>query len=96
MEGLGGAARAHFNNASGAFGPLTGSGTYTGGWHTFAVDWEPGSVTYYYDGANIGSFTSGITAQPEYLVLNLAISSTLSPLSVPATMLVDYVRVWQH
>jgi hypothetical protein len=32
-----------------------------------------------------------------YLVLNLAISTMLSsPVVVPATMLVDYVRVWQH
>ena len=32
-----------------------------------------------------------------YLVLNLAISTTLSsPVVAPATMLVDYVRVWQH
>jgi beta-glucanase (GH16 family) len=74
-----------------------GSGTFTGGWHTFAADWEPGSITFYYDGVLIGNETSGITAAPMYLVLNLSVSSGLgSSIVVPATMKVDYVRVWQH
>jgi hypothetical protein len=30
------------------------------------------------------------------LILNLALYSSFSPDSVPATMRVDYVRVWQH
>ena len=97
LEGIGGDAVAHFANSEGAEGPVTGSGSFTGGWHIFGADWEPGSVTYYYDGTNIGSFTSGITGEPMYLVLDLAVSSTISPpISVPVTMLVDYVRVWQH
>ena len=100
VEGLSnGLAQAHFHyqNASGAAaqdGPLTGSGSYTGGWHTFGADWEPGSVTYYYDGVKIGSFTTGITASPMYLILDLAVSAGEGVPS--ATMHVDYVRVWQH
>jgi beta-glucanase (GH16 family) len=94
VEGLGGIAQAHFHNASGALGPLTGRGTFTGGWHTFAADWEPGSVTYFYDGVKLGSFTSGITSAPMYLILDMAVSG--SSVFTPATMKVDYVRVWQH
>jgi beta-glucanase (GH16 family) len=97
LEGIGGDAVAHFCNSAGCVGPLTGTGTFTGGWHTFADDWEPGSVTYYYDGTEIWSDTSGITSAPMYLVLDLAVSSTISPpISVPVTMQVAYVRVWQH
>ncbi len=70
---------------------------YAGGWHTFAADWAPGSVTYYYDGIRLWRDVSGITSAPMYLILDLAVSSTVTPpATVPATMRVDYVRVWKH
>jgi len=71
----------------------------TAGWHTYAADWEPGVITWYYDGqpvyrltnADLGGYS--ITAAPQYLILNLGMQ--YSPATVPATMRVDYVRVWQ-
>jgi beta-glucanase (GH16 family) len=96
LEGLGGSAEAHLISSLGAQGPLTGGGTYAGGWHTFAADWEPGAITYYYDGVSIGSFTTEIPSTPMFLLLDLDVSTTLSPPAAPASMLVDYVRVWQH
>ncbi len=93
MEGLDGLAQAHFHFSGGSLGPLTGPATYTAGWHTFGADWEPGVVTFYYDGVSIGSFTTGITSAPMYLILNLATSNNVV---TPANMKVDYVRVWQH
>jgi len=100
-EGLGGGGCAHFNGPDnpigvGAGGPTqTGcpDGTYAGGWHVFGADWEPGIVTYYYDGADIGSVTSGITSAPMFLILSYASGD---PYQAPATMTVDYMRVWQH
>jgi hypothetical protein len=110
VEGLGGQACAHWHGPTGngeAFAPGGGtgcaSGTFTGGWHTFGADWEPGIVTWYYDGRDIGCVESSgtacgganstITAAPMYLILGLgAGSSTIAP----ATQRVDYVRVWQH
>jgi beta-glucanase (GH16 family) len=78
-------------------GPTSAPGTFSGGWHTFAVDWEPGSVTYYYDGVQVAQYTTGITSAPMYILLALQISTIISPpVVVPATLLVDYVRVWQH
>ncbi len=94
-EGLGGTVQGHFHFAGGTDGPIVGPGNYTGGWHTFAADWEPGSITYYYDGIKIGTFTSGITSAPMYLILDLALSNGPSVVA-PATMKVAYVRVWQH
>jgi len=96
LEGMGGSAEAHLISSAGAQGPLIGGGTYAGGWHTFAVNWEPGSVTYYYDGVSIGDFTSHVPSTPMFLILNLEVSTILSPPAAPASMLVDYVRVWQH
>ena len=95
LEGLRGKACAHFHNPAGGPGTCA-SGTFTGGWHTFAADWEPGSLTFYYDGTEIWQDTTGITSAPMYLILNLALDSSMTPDVAPATMRVDYVKVWQH
>jgi beta-glucanase (GH16 family) len=94
MEGLAGRACVHFHNTEGGPGKCSNA-TFTGGWHTFAADWEPGSLTFYYDGTALWQDTSGITSAPMYLILNLAVDSSMSP-AVGATMQVGYVRVWQH
>lgn len=87
----------HYAGCPGSCGPggsVNVSGA-TSGWHTYAADWEPGSITWYYDGVKVWQFTdSGVTSQPMYLILNLALNSNSA--AVPATMRVDYARVWQH
>jgi beta-glucanase (GH16 family) len=95
LEGLGGQACVHFHNPAGGPGTCL-SGDFAGGWHTFAADWEPGSIAYFYDGTEIWQDTSGITSAPMDLIINLALYSSFSPDSAPATMRVDYIRVWQH
>ena len=50
-------------------------GNYTGGFHTFAVDWERGSITWYYDGHQVWKDTSGIAGAPMYLILGLGVGS---------------------
>ena len=64
-----------------------------GGWHTFGVDWQPGRLTFYYDGRRVGTHTRGVTGSPHFLILNHGISGTR--VKVPATLKVDYVRVWK-
>jgi beta-glucanase (GH16 family) len=96
LEGLSGLACWHFQSSSGNPGDCA-SGIWTGGWHTFAADWEPGSITYYYDGVPVGQVTSDVTSAPMFLILNLAVSNPYGGQTVvPATMKVAYVRVWQH
>jgi hypothetical protein len=96
LEGLGGDACWHFHDPAGGPGACE-TAPFTGAWHTFGADWEPGTVTYYYDGIPVGTLTSGITAAPMYIILNLAADNTYGgPQQAPATMRVDYVRVWQH
>jgi beta-glucanase (GH16 family) len=94
MEGLTGDACYHFHSTAGGPGGCA-SGNYTG-WHTYGADWEPGSVTYYYDGVKVGQITTGITSVPQYLILNNAVGGYGGAIMAPATMKVDYVKVWQH
>ena len=93
MEGLGGYAAYHFHSPSGGPGADV-SGNYTG-WHTYAADWQPGMVTYYYDGHEVGQITTGITSSPMFLILNDAVGGQGGQVTTPSTMQVDYVRVWQ-
>lgn len=92
MEGLGGKACFHFHSPAGGPGNCA-SGQYTGGLHYFASDWEPGSVTYYYDDVKVGEITEGITSAPQYIIINNTTSS--SNALAPATVIVAHVRVWQ-
>lgn len=94
----------HYPNGSGGDGD-TGA-TWTGpnfsdGWHTYAVDWEPGSLTWYVDGVARRQYTNtNVVAQPMYLLANLAVGgnwpgspNTATPF--PNSLQIDYIRVWQ-
>jgi len=99
LEGLGGQACYHYHgpedNGAGYGGCSTQA--YTGGWHTFAVNWEPGSVSFYYDGIKQWTDTTEIASAPQYLILDLAVDPSIGGANqIPATMQVDYVRVWQR
>jgi chitodextrinase len=90
MEVLGGQLCWHFHYSGGAPGSCP-SVPEIGGWHTFGADWEPGVITFYYDGVRVGQITSGVTSAPMKLCVNFGLSSNIV---VPANTLVDYVRVW--
>jgi beta-glucanase (GH16 family) len=68
------------------------------GWHTYAVDWRPGSITWLLDGKSRFRFTGSVPHQPMYLLMNLAVSRTPPPdrFTPPSASLdVSSVRVWQ-
>jgi beta-glucanase (GH16 family) len=68
------------------------------GWHTYAVDWRPGSITWLLDGKPRFRFTGSVPDQPMYVLMNLAVSKTPPPdRSTPpsASLDVSSVRVWQ-
>jgi beta-glucanase (GH16 family) len=99
VEGLGGEACFHYHDPSGdPFGGCLGG--WDGGWATFGVDWEPGNVSWYYNGNFVGNVTSAqanITGDPMYLIANLAVDNSQGgPASAPASLRIDYIRVWQH
>jgi beta-glucanase (GH16 family) len=71
-------------------------GSYAG-WHTYGADWEPGRVTYYYDGAKVGEEPTNGNSTPQFLIMGMQPPGAHGgPLVVPDTMTVDYVRVWRH
>ncbi len=88
---------------------LPGGASFADDYHLYAVDWSPGKVDYYVDNALYATYTpsslpSGAWVvdhnQPFFLLLNLAVggrgsvSPPLGSSAFPATLLVDYVRVY--
>ncbi len=74
----------------------------TTSFHTYAVDWEPNTITWYFDGTKIFSeATPADMHQPMYMIANLAIGGQGSwpgpPTSAsefPAKMQIDYIRAY--
>lgn len=72
----------------------------TKGFHTYGVDWEKGSITWYLDGKQVFHTSTNVINEPMYLMLNVAVGGNWpgapnSSTPFPATMQVDYVKVWQ-
>jgi beta-glucanase (GH16 family) len=95
VEGLHGQACWHFHSPGQAPGGCD-SAPLSGGWHTFGADWEPGSVTYYYDGQAVGTISTGVTGAPMYLILSIGGNRLFGGPIHRASLRVAYVRVWQH
>jgi beta-glucanase (GH16 family) len=98
MEGLGGTVCFHWHSPGYAPGGDLGGcdHAFTPGWHTVEADWRPGSVTWYYDGMEVGRATKGVTSAPMYIVLANTVSGKSPALATPGVaMKVAYVRVWQ-
>lgn len=72
---------------------------YSQDWHTFAIDWRPGSLTFYVDGERQGEATDGVPDEPMYVIANLAVGGEWPgppgpETELPATFSVDYIRIW--
>jgi beta-glucanase (GH16 family) len=68
------------------------------GWHDYAIDWRPGSITWFVDGRARFSVHGHVPSQPMYLVMDLAVSGSQRPdrsTPFPSSFDVSYVRVWQ-
>ena len=70
-------------------------------WHTYAVDWEPSTISFYVDGVMTNSYStpSGMNV-PMYMLINLAVGGTWpgSPngmTTFPSSMYVKWVHVWK-
>ncbi|OIJ24034.1 hydrolase [Nocardioides luteus] len=101
----------HGPGYSGANG-ITGQYMHPQGWsfadtfHTFAVDWQPGSITWSVDGVAYQTFTTANTGanpwvfdQPFFFILNVAVGGNWpgnpdGTTQFPQRMVVDYVRVY--
>lgn len=84
------------------------TGTTADGFHNYAVEWEPGSITWFVDGVKTYQRTLSTTSWIDqafvkdfYLRLNMAVGGSWpgSPdadTAFPARYQVDYVRVYQR
>ena len=82
--------------------------TFADDFHTFAVEWDSTRVAFFVDGTQhyiiqrdeVQRHGNWVFGQPFFIILNLAVGGTFdgdprSDKILPATMLVDYVRVYQ-
>ena len=84
------------------------SGTFADDFHTFAVEWDADRVQFFVDGAlhyvvqrsDVQRYGNYVFDQGFFMILNLAVGGTFdgdpkSDAILPATVLVDYVRVYR-
>ena len=71
---------------------------YAAGFHTFALDWEKGSLTWYVDGVPELTVDQHVPDVPMEALLTLAVGFPDAPAASldSAVMKVDWVRIWQH
>jgi beta-glucanase (GH16 family) len=97
LEGMFGTACFHFHSLHFApHGPGGCDPSIRPGWHTFASDWQPGSVAYYYDGEEVGQVTEGVTAAPMFIIIDNTVWKNTPKLTRFDAMRVAYVRVWKR
>lgn len=74
---------------------------YSQDFHTYAVKWEPGKITWYIDGERKNEVVDGnVSWEDMYLLVNLAVGGWWpgdpdGSTQFPATMVVDYIRAYQ-
>jgi beta-glucanase (GH16 family) len=92
-----------YHSAGNADQSIIRRANWTAGWHTFAVDWRPGSLRWFIDGVQVKSRTSGdVASVPMYLIANLAVadgSEAPAPTGstpLPSRLRIDWIRVWKH
>ncbi len=99
VEGLGGVVRAHYHGPSGSAGSPDRNPSWMPdptGWHVYGMKREKGRLTFYYDGRQIWTHSSGVVDSPHFVIFNNGISREHGgPQVVPSTMEVDYFRFWE-
>lgn len=96
MEGLQGHAASTYHDSVYPNGlSKSTSGDFTG-WHDYGVLWKPGELDFYYDGNLQHTIAaSDISSSAMEMILNFGIGQYGGQTTVPSSMLVDYVHVYQ-
>ncbi len=72
------------------------------GWHTFGLNWEPGSLSWYIDGKLLFRVTNDVPNQPMYFIANLAVTGSSNSISSgksrlsTAQLVIRSVKIWQR
>lgn len=97
----------HWNAGSGAVQYGSNTTTTPSDYHVYAVEWTPNSINWYVDntlyvtGNIAGNINNtGAFHNPFFIILNMAVGgdfpgTTVNNSALPASMYVDYVRVYQ-
>ena len=86
----------HYDTSAG-----TSVANMTTGFHTYGVDWEPDTITWYFDGQEVFQApTPADMRQPMYMIANLAVGgywpgSPDASTQFPAQMQIDYMRAYE-
>lgn len=72
---------------------------FTAGFHEYAVEWRPGSITMLVDDVARARISRDVPDEPMYLIVNLAVGSETNGRPDPSTpspsrLLIDYIRVF--
>lgn len=97
FEGLGSAtSNYHYSSGGSAASNNSGTipGTWSNGWHTYALDRETGTDYIYWDGRLVRQYSSYDNGSPQYLILSLDCSGGCTT-GTASQVKVDYVRVWK-
>ncbi|HVV01326.1 MAG TPA: glycoside hydrolase family 16 protein [Verrucomicrobiae bacterium] len=80
-------------------GNWRGNEDFTKGFHVYALEWVPGSISWFVDGYLIHSTKEGVPNTPHYLILNTAVGGKWpgnpdASTVFPQDHAIDYVRVY--
>jgi beta-glucanase (GH16 family) len=85
----------HQQDSSIIYGP-----DYTNGWHTYAVNWQPGTIEWFVDGVLKKSATdTTVPNKPMQIIVNLAVGGVLpgnadTTTTFPSHVYIDYMRAY--
>jgi beta-glucanase (GH16 family) len=97
-----------YSGSSGFTNGVELDGPVADDFHTFAIDWRPGQITWSLDGTPYHQASPADVApnewvfdHPFFLILNVAVGGNLGgpvapDTTFPQTMTVDYVRLYQE
>lgn len=107
MEGIGQTPKKIFmtvHSGDGARQGVAGGADFSKDFHTYAVEWSPGRLTWEIDGVERFSTTGSVPAEPMYLIVDLAVGWPGDPdewvgapdatTPSPASFEIDYVRAY--
>lgn len=74
--------------------------SYSNGWHTYGLNWQPGSLTWYVDGHKFKQYNGPTPSVPMYLLADLAVENIFDQgptASTPssATLAIKDIKVFQ-
>jgi hypothetical protein len=71
-------------------------GVWAGGWHTYALDREPGVSYLYWDGKLVRKYITDDNGSPRFIILNVGLNPAQTVTGTDSQVKVDYARVWQR